>query len=285
MKVGIQLFSVRNHLTEDPVKTLQALAKMGYKYLETEPTHGYPLPGFPKAKDAKKFLEDNDMKVVGMHLSTNPENDPMEEVFDYYADLGIPQIGTTGRFYDNKEDLLKVCEMYNKFGEMGRSRGIVFYYHNHCHEFQYFDGEYVMDILLNNTNPETVKFELDTFWAARGDVDPVEMIDRYKDRLVLLHQKDVAKAYEGRVGVYSSGFVDINKPFTREVYGTIHRGQSDCFAEVGTGIMDIQAIIDAGNKVGVPYILLEQDFTEKDEMESVQISMDAFRKYKGIEWA
>ncbi len=50
MKVGIQLFSVRNHLTEDPVKTLQALAKMGYKYLETEPHPWLSPPRLPQGQ-------------------------------------------------------------------------------------------------------------------------------------------------------------------------------------------------------------------------------------------
>ncbi len=53
---------------------------------------------------------------------------------------------------------------------------------------------------------------------------------------------------------------------------------------MGTGILPIQDYIDAANEVGVPYILLEQDFTTMDEIDSIQTSMDAFRKFKGIEW-
>ncbi len=54
--------------------------------------------------------------------------------------------------------------------------------------------------------------------------------------------------------------------------------------EVGTGIMDIQSIIDAGNRKNIPYITLEQDATKLDEIESVALSMASFRKYRGIQW-
>jgi sugar phosphate isomerase/epimerase len=287
MKVGIQLYSVRQSLAKDAMGTLKALAKMGYKYWETAQfaamtamTNGYGLN--LSVEDAQKFLADNDVKVVGAHVSTAQDLTKMGEVYAYHAAIGNRMVGITGGFFDDKDDLLRKCELYNKLGEDAKTYGVMFYYHSHFHEFQKFDGEYVMDILLANTEPELVGFELDTYWAQRGGMDPVSLIEKYKSRLKFLHQKDIAKAYADKVNLFET-CVDPEKPIPLSLYREVM--QKESFAEVGTGIMDIQPIIDAGNKVGVPYILLEQDWTQRDEMESVQMSMDAFRRYSGIEWA
>ncbi|MBC8531648.1 sugar phosphate isomerase/epimerase family protein [Gehongia tenuis] len=284
MKVGIQTYSVRESLTRDPRGTLQKVADMGYKYWETcllsglNDDFGLGIP----VKEARKFIDDNGVKIVGAHIASRTNLDTLEAMFDYHKELGNDRVGLSAHFFDDRDDLLQKCEKYNEVGEFAKARGMHFYYHNHFHEFQKFDGEYVMDILLANTDPELVSFELDAFWAARGGMDPVELIHKYKDRLILLHQKDFSKTAGEPINLFEKA-VDPQKRIDRNVYQNARKDTS--FAEVGTGTMDIQSIIDAGNAVGVPYILLEQDFTFLDEIDSIQISMNAFRKFSGIEWA
>lgn len=286
MKVGIQLYSVKRTInaSKDPLDTLKKVAEMGYRYWEPAQVPylkelGFGLGELP-AKEVRKLLDAYGVKVIGVHLNPiEPEN--LAAGMEYYAELGCMRVGWTGSFYENKEALLKRCEAYNLAGKMAKERGMRFYYHNHFHEFQRFDGEYVLDILLKNTDPELVSLELDTFWAARGGVNPVEIMEKHRDRIILLHQKDFAKDAGEPLVVFEKR-LDPNSVITSQVYQKIRRPES--FTEVGTGTLDIQSYIDAGNKIGVPYILLEQDFTKLDELESIKVSMDNFRKFKGIEW-
>jgi sugar phosphate isomerase/epimerase len=139
----------------------------------------------------------------------------------------------------------------------------------------------VIDTIMNNTPSDLVFYQLDTFWAARGNIDPVKEIDRLKDRIILLHQKDFSKTAGIPLNVFEQE-IDINIPITHEKDQTTRRIET--YAEVGTGILPIQDYIDAGNAIGVEYMMLEQDKTLLGEMESVQISMNAFKKYSGVEW-
>lgn len=284
MKVGIQLYSVRDHIAEDPLATLKKVADMGYKYWETCPLKGHNQDyglGMP-AKEAKSFLDATGVKIVGSHVFRCDDVESLLGVYEYNKAIGNDKVGLSAHFFANRDDLLRKCEMYNRAGEAAQKYGMLFYYHNHFHEFQKFDGEYVMDLLLKNTDPKLVGFELDTYWAARGGMEPASLIEKYKDRLILLHQKDFPQNAGEPLSLFEEK-VDPDREISHDVYTGVHKPGT--FAEVGTGILDIQSYIDAGNRAGIPYILLEQDYTLLDEIRSIKISMDNFRRFRGIEWA
>lgn len=285
MKVGLQIYSVRDEVTKNPRETLQKVADLGYKYWETCHMPAFPLGqslGMP-AKEAKEFLDANGVKLVGAHISSQTDLEALAPVFEYNAALGGTRVGLSAHFFRDRDDVLRKCEQYNKTGEFARKNyGMRFYYHNHFHEFQKMDGKYVMDLIVENTDPSLVDLELDTFWAARGGVDPAEMIGRYRDRLILLHQKDFNKDAGEPLNLFEER-VDMEKEITRDTY--LEARKETSFAEVGTGVLPIQKYIDAGNEAGIPYILLEQDFTFLNQLDSVRISMESFRKYKGVEWS
>lgn len=174
------------------------------------------------------------------------------------------------------------CLKINENAEKAKSYGLKYYYHNHFHEFQKFNRKTVMDIIYENTDPNLVSIQLDTYWAARGGADCVDLISRYADRLVSLHQKDFAKDAGEPLNMFEQ-LIDPNERITPDLYQrTRHVGT---FAEVGTGVLDIQSYIDAGNVAGIDFIYLEQDMTRLDEFESIKISRDSFKKYSGIEWS
>ena len=99
---------------------------------------------------------------------------------------------------------------------------------------------------------------------------------------IMLHQKDFNKNAGEPINLFEER-VDMSKEITRDTY--LEARKETSFAEVGTGVLPIQKYIDAGNEAGIPYILLEQDFTFLNQMDSVRISMESFRKYSGIEWS
>ena len=286
LKVGIQLYSVRESMKIDPYGTLSKVADAGYKYIEAANHNaqnddgiGFGVP----AAVLRKHLEKLGLSIVGSHV--NPlDIDRIPAILDYHEELGNRQIGNDIEFfpYDDKDYLLSRCEIFNRVGEMCKKRGMKFYYHNHYQEFQEFGGKAVYDIIMDNTDPEFVFAEMDTYWIIRGGRSAVEYINRYKDRLILLHQKDFPQNAPQPLNMYD-GVLNKNRNISRDVF--IATKNEFCFTEIGTGTLQIQDIIDAASAApSLEYIVLEQDFTRLDEIESIKTSMDAFRKYSGIEW-
>jgi len=105
------------------------------------------------------------------------------------------------------------------------------------------DGVRPFDLLLANTNDQFVKFELDVYWAKKGDVDPVAYLKAYKSRFRLVHLKDMA--------------VDLGNPVD---------------AEVGEGNLDWEDILRACREARTEWLVVEQDAPRRDPMESVAIS-------------
>ncbi len=285
MKVAIQLYSVKETMKKDPVGTIRKIADVGYKALET---FGFPSEEGDRSfglgmslADAQALLENTGLKIAGGHYYYLG-NDNFEKYCEYYANLGANQVGSGGDFFPGGMDELMVkMDLMKKDAEIARKHGLKYYYHNHFWEYQKFGDRTIMEIMSNELPKDLVCYELDTYWAARGGMDPVREIERMGDSLILMHQKDYAKDAGEPINLFE-GRIDQTKPITREDHSNArHVGT---FAEVGNGILPIQDYINAGNKVGVQYIILEQDLTKIDEIESIRISMDAFKKYSGIEW-
>ena len=291
MKVALQFFSVRDELKRDPEKTMRAVAEMGYRYWETcsfnpdsEYNFGLDLP----LDRAQRLLEELHVKIIGCHLmqqDLRPENRRALETFlDYQAAIGCESPGLAAIFVPDRDGILRCCEDMNTCAALCRARGMRFHFHNHWHEFALLDeGTYMLDVIMQNTDPALVDLELDTYWAARGGLDPVAALCRYRDRLYMIHQKDISPEARGRIDLFAGRnryrmLADMND-WAEAVAGT-----DGDFTEVGTGIMDIQAIIDAGNEIGARYITLEQDHSTHPQLESVAISLQNFRRYRGLQW-
>ncbi len=284
MKVAIQLYSVRQSMEKDPIETIRKVAKAGYRNLEvanhnSEQDNGV---GFGvSADEMKALLEECNAAVVSAHIYPLVA-EKIGPVLEYHSKIGTKYIAMPMDFYRNKEEVLQKAESLNKVGEVCKKAGIQLVYHNHFHEFQHFGEETVFDIMMNNTDPELLKVELDTYWTMRAGKNPVEVLKSLGERVCLIHQKDYTKGFEVEMNLLTSveannDYVDMDR-FLRDL-------NNDTFTEIGTGIMDIQSIIEAGNtSCKADYIVLEQDYTKLDELESIKVSMEQFKKFSGIEW-
>lgn len=282
LKVGIQLFSVREDMEKDPFEAIRKVAEIGYKNLEVANPRADQDPGVGFGVPADKLLEilgGFGAKVVSSHIRPITE-ETLPGIIEYHGKIGNKYIGQSADFFPDYDTLMKRCEYYNQMGRILSGHGMKFLYHNHYHEFQQVNGKYVLYHILENTDPAYVDFEVDTFWAMRGGADPVEVIRHAGSRLKLIHQKDFSKTTDSPVNLWT--VKDPSVPITRDNFGGAHKPEDFC--EVGTGIMEIQKILDAANEVGAEYVILEQDATQLTPMESIKISMDNFRKYDGIAW-
>lgn len=286
MKVGIQLYSVRNSMAKDPLATIQRVAEQGYRFLEVanhnaEKDYGV---GFSVSPDEiNKVLSQTEAKIVSAHIFPL-DAEKIKPVLEYHNQIGTKYIAMPMDFYRDRNETLRKAEILNGVGEECKKAGIQLLYHNHFHEFQVFEGETesIFETLMENTDENLLQIEIDTYWALRGGVDPVEFIKKYGKRVRLIHQKDFPKDMEGQLNLLNAVHKDniyVDMGYFNSVV------PENTFTEIGNGIIDIQGIINAANEYGdVDYIILEQDYTTYDEFESIKISMENFKKLKGITW-
>lgn len=287
VRVGIQLFSVRESLAKDPWGTLAKLAEAGFTRLEAANHNARNDPGVGfgvGATELRSQLSDLGLTIVGCHI--NPlELDILPRALDYQAELGNTQIGCDIEFYPygDRDYVLRRAETFNKVGELARERGMRFYYHNHFQEFQRFGDDYVYDLILDNTDPDLVKLEIDTYWMFRGGQNPIEWMHKCADRVILLHQKDFPANAPQPLNLFD-GVVSPTENIDMAVFE--ERKNKLCFTEIGTGVLPIQDIVDiAGKLPNFDYLFLEQDHTTLDEIESVRTSRQAFdSSFTGISW-
>jgi sugar phosphate isomerase/epimerase len=287
VRIGLQLYSVRQSLARDPWGTLTKIAQAGFTRLEAanHDARNDPGVGFGvQAPELRDQLGELGLSIVGCHI--NPLHlDILPRALDYQAELGNTQVGCDIEFYPygDRDFVLRRCETFNQVGELVRERGMRFYYHNHFQEFQCFGDDYVYDLILANTDPSLVFLQLDTYWVYRGGQDPIEWMDRLSDRIILLHQKDFPANSPQPLNLYD-GVVLPTENIDMAVFQ--ERKDTLCFTEIGTGVLPIQGIIDAAAKLpNLDYMFLEQDHTTLPEVESIRRSHDAFSaKFTGVTW-
>ena len=283
MKVGIQLFSVFSYMQKDPLAAIRQVANMGYRYLEgvnhtADKDYG---AGFGlKAEDLQAVLNDTGSKMVSCHLMPIAlEN--IDAMIDYQKKIGAKYIVDPAAFFTTRDEVLQKAELCNKIGEKCKAAGLQFLYHNHFHEFHHLGDDTIMELLMNNTDPELVGLELDTYWVMRGGVDPIDLMKQYGTRIKLIHQKDYPKGHDDQINFLAT-LEKANAPLNMNSFMEYN---DQLFTEIGSGIMPVQKLIDAANEhCHSEYILLEQDYTTMDAMDSVKKSMDQFKSFTGIEW-
>lgn len=279
LELGLQLYSVRDELEKDFIGTLEKVASIGYKNLELffhNADHIEESVGNLKAEELKNELDRLKMKAVSAHISPlflNPEK--MDEIINFAKMIGVSKLALSIAFFEGKQNVLDLCKHMNMMGELCKKNGIQLYYHNHFEVFQKFENQYVMDIILQNTDEDIVKIEFDTYWALRGGVDPIEYLDVLGDRCDLLHQKDLPASVDP-VNIFEIIGEDAN--VNMNLMMKFHKIED--FTEVGEGVMVIQEIVEAfRNKPGVKYLFIEQDWTTRNQLESVEISYNYISKY------
>lgn len=216
--IGLQLYSLRDAMRTDAKATLQEVAKIGYKTLETANYADGMIYGMAPA-EFKKYVKDLGMKVTGAHLG-GPQytKEKHAEAMDWWkkaiADhkaAGITwMIKPSMPIPKTLAELQVWCDYYNAVGAEVKKAGMRFGFHNHAREFEKIEGEIMFDYMVNNTDPKLVMFELDVYWVMKGGYNAVDYMKKYPTRIPVLHIKD-----EQEIG--ASGTIDF-KPIYETAY-------------------------------------------------------------------
>ena len=241
-QVSIQMFSLIPWVSDaglEPV--LERLSEMGFENIE-------PFGGTFSGYSAEEFRELTDglgISVPSSHY--NVDEDDFDETLDFVAEIGQEYVGSGGFAapgISSYDDTLATAETMNRLGERSVDAGIgKFFGHNHAGEFttvyEHNGAEMsAWEILVTQTNPEYVTFQLDVGWASHAGEDVPALLQEYGDRIELLHIKDATEL-----------------------------GESDGpnFTNLGEGEVELQAILAAAKQAEIQYYVLEYDFAPDGE--------------------
>lgn len=255
--IGIQLWSVRDAMAKDAKGTLAQLSKQGYKYVEGFGFNNGKWFGLTPA-EMKKTLSGLGMTMKSGHqmittkdYSNKMLSDEFKKAVDAAAEVGqthifCPYMADGDR---NKESLKVLTEAFNKAGELCKSKGMQFGYHNHAFEFTTrIDDETMYRYILDNTDSKLVAMELDICWAVRGKYNPVDWFKLYPGRFQAVHMKDLA---------------------TQEKDGS-------CI--IGEGVVDFKQIIANQKLGGIKLFVIELEDYKKSSVEDVAVCYKNLRK-------
>lgn len=247
--IGIQLYTVAAALDTDVPGTLGALSRIGYKYVESA--------GFGKlsAKDFRKALDDAGLKCPSAHLrfgagDPGPLFEDAHAVGARYAVSSVlmakpPEVASMKALMDalNSQTLdsfRQIAALANQIGAKAKQSDLQYAYHNHNFEFKdQGNGQTGYDLLLKETDPELVKFELDCGWMITAGFSPVNYFRKYPNRYRMIHVKD---------------FLPGAKPTT-----SLSEGDRPTGTELGHGHIDYKPIFAAAGQAGVEYYFSEQE--------------------------
>ncbi len=198
--IGIQLYSVRDHMKSNPDSTVTEVGKMGYKFVEAAGYSDGKFYGMSPV-DFKALVEKSGMQFLGSHTGQSlPDSANWESTMIWWdnaiaahKEAGVkwivqPWMGAEG--YASLDGLKKYCDYFNAVGEKCNAAGIRFGYHNHDREFSQVDSVTIYDFMLENTDPAKVMFQLDLYWITVGGADPIAYFDKYPGRFEIYHVKD-----------------------------------------------------------------------------------------------
>lgn len=246
---GVQLYTVRGVLAKDPAGTLERIAAIGYTELEVmQGTLDVVAPIAARLG----------LSMVSVHLSGPTAAGEGLAAFAAQArahgvrHLVVPFVPPADRPREG-DGLRRLGQRLARMAGVAREAGLELGYHNHAFEFAAgADGARWLDVLMRETAAAGMKLQLDVFWAAVAGADPVSVIRQYPDRLISLHLKDKAAGLP-----------------TSLPEGQVPR---DAFVEVGSGSLDMPAILAAARAAGIQHFFVEQDQTPGDPVESLRKS-------------
>jgi sugar phosphate isomerase/epimerase len=228
---GLQLYSLRDVLPADPKGVLEKVASYGYKQIESYEGKDGMFWGMSNT-EFKSYMDQLGMRIIASHTDINKD---FEKKVDDAAAIGMKYLICPYKGPQKSiDDFKKIAEDFNKKGEICKKGGIRFGYHNHDYSFKPVDGQLPQNVMMDNTDPALVDFEMDIFWVVAGGADPVEWMKKYKNRFRLCHVKDRSKT-----------------PGPNE-------GKNSC--DLGKGSIDYDTVLKTALKNGIQYYIVEQEF-------------------------
>ncbi len=242
-QISLQLYTVREETANDMPGTLRRISEIGYSAVEFA---GY---GDLSPQNLKPIIDDLGLSASGAHVPFDSwEADPESVITDMHtldcAHAILPM--APPEYREDEAMVASLAESLNRWGELCSQGSVTFSYHNHDFEFAPLGQTTMWDVLVSETDPSLVHFELDLYWVRYGGADPEPLLRNLGDRISLVHLKDMAS--------------------------------DDTRADlpVGEGIMPWTSLLEEADAASVEWYVAEQD-NPRDALEDVRTSLRSMR--------
>jgi sugar phosphate isomerase/epimerase len=246
-RAGAQLYTIRDYAKtpEDINDSLRKIKEIGYTTVQASGLG--PIP----ADELAAIARSHDLKIVITHMPYARFVDDLDGLIKEHHTLGcgIAGLGGLPEEFRSAEGYVAFAKNFSAIADELGKNGLKFSYHNHHFEFQKFDGKLGMDILVEQTNPETFLFTLDTYWVQVGGGDPSVWIRKLKGRVDAIHLKDMT-------------IIDEKQIMTEIMEGNLHWPE----------------IFMASEEAGVKWYLVERDSGPTEAFDSLRISYENLKK-------
>jgi len=260
--LGIQLWTVKDEAAKDLEGTLRKVYAAGFREIEFAGFYG------KTAAEVGKLLKDIGFSLVSMHANAAAISKTGDQIIADAKTLGLKYVVCSSPGVTPEKEKLPWeermksvdlndwkwnADLFNKFGKQVSDAGMTFGYHNHSAEFRKFGDKTAFDWLFANTDAKHVKIELDVGWVVVAQQDPVALLNQYKDRVIALHVKDVARRESA--------------------------DKEPASVALGEGVVDWKKVISTAKANGTKGFFYEQEAPyTRPILESVKISGDYLQK-------
>jgi sugar phosphate isomerase/epimerase len=235
-EIGLQLYSLRNQFATDVAGTMDKVRKMGIKEVEMAGTFGLQFNEFIK------ILAENEITVVSYGAEFDKLKNFPQKIADEARSYGARYVVCTWIPHDESgltaADVDLAAEVFSNAGRILANNGLLLCYHPHGYEFRPYGKGTLFDYLMEKLDSREVQLELDVFWIKQAGQDPVALLKKYSNRVVMLHLKDRKK------GTPNS-----------------NNGKADVESNVvlGTGDVGIADIVREARRIGIQYFFVEDE--------------------------
>lgn len=265
--IGVQLYSIREDMSKDPLGSLKKVALMGYEYVEHANYVDRKFYGYTP-QEFRKVLDDLGLKMISGHTVMGRQHwDESRKDFSDSWRYTVDDAAVLGQKYvvspsmDNSmrskyDDFMHYMEIFNKCGELCKKQGMKFGYHNHDFEFsEKLNNEKLFDIMMRSMDPDKVVVQLDMGNLYNGGAVALDVVRQYPGRFENLHVKDEIAAAEGR-DKYESTII-------------------------GKGIVNAREVIDLATKIGGTevYIIEQESYQGKTPMECIEEDLKVMKSW------
>ena len=217
-KIGLQLYTLRGMMKRSVPRTLEAVAKAGYREVEFA---GYFSV---KSREMKKLLDANGLTSPSAHIAMDALGAAWESTLEDANIIGHEYL--TVAWIDEGERTVdgfkRIADRFNAAGRVAQAERVKLAYHNHAYGFEAIDGQVLYDILLRETDARYVAMEADVYWMRLARQDPLEWFTRYPGRFHMLHLKDMGPPPKNEMLDVGKGVIDWPTLLSRSEAGVRH---------------------------------------------------------------
>ncbi|SMO80003.1 sugar phosphate isomerase/epimerase family protein [Fodinibius sediminis] len=232
---GVVSYSFRHQFEEDVAGTLDLIKDMGVTNIEFSSLFG------KTAQELRAMLDERGLICTSYGVGYDDLVDNTAQVARDAHTLGADYVRIAWIPHESPfsiEDAKRAAEDFNRAGMALKKEGLSFAYHNHGYEFRPYEDGTLFDYLVQHTNPEYVGFEMDLLWVAHPGADPVDLLNKYPNRFILMHLKDLKKGVEGDFSGSAPHEYDVR---------------------LGTGQIDFPAVLKAAQDTNIEYFYIEDE--------------------------